>query len=254
MRALIALCLVAAVSAGSSGYNYRAGSTVDIGSAASDGIGSIANIGSSGSSGSIGNIGSIGSATSPGLVSVSRGLGGPVSYDAKPQAGVHKEFFSFHANEADFEDPDAARKIAASLKKSVRVIFIKAPENRGYENAVLALAKQAAEQQTAIYLLHRQPDLNDLANKFNAIRQNSNAKPEVHFVKYRTQEDALNAQKAIQSQYDSLGGTSQNINGGIANALNFASRSTAPVSAGKPQEPDVNYLPSSILRRLRLKK
>ncbi|XP_034485814.1 uncharacterized protein LOC117790468 [Drosophila innubila] len=231
MRALIALCLVAAVSAGRLGYNYRPGSTGDIGSIGTDGIGS--------------GIG-------PG--SVSHALGGPVSYDAAPQAGVHKEFFSFRANEADFEDPDAARKIAASVSKNVRVIFIKGPENRGYENAVLALAKQAAEQQTAIYLLHRQPDLNDLANKFNAVRQNANSKPEVHFVKYRTQDDAINAQKAIQSQYDSLGGTSQNINGGVANALNFASRSAAPVHAGRAQEPDSNYLPSSILRRLRLKK
>lgn len=242
MRALIALCLVAAVSAGRLGYNYNPGST-----------GNIGNIGSAASE-NIASIGNIGSASAPGLVSVSRGLGGPVSYHATPQSGVHKEFFSFHANEADFEDPDAARKIAASLQKSVRVIFIKAPENRGFENAVLALAKQAAEQQTAIYLLHRQPDLNELANKFNAIRQNSNAKPEVHFVKYRTQEDAINAQKAIQSQYDSLGGTSQNINGGVANALNFASRSSAPIGAGQAKEPDANYLPSSILKRLRLKK
>jgi len=232
MRALIALCLVATVSAGRLGYNYRPGSTGDIGSS--------------------GGIGGIGNGIGHG--SVSHALGGPVSYDATPQAGVHKEFFSFHANEADFEDPDAARKIAASVQKNVRVIFIKGPENRGYENAVLALAKQAAEQQTAIYLLHRQPDLNDLANKFNAVRQNANNKPEVHFVKYRTQDDAINAQKAIQSQYDSLGGSSQNINGGVANALNFASRSAAPVHAGHVQEPDSNYLPSSILRRLRLKK
>ncbi|EDW58663.1 uncharacterized protein TwdlP [Drosophila virilis] len=226
MRVLIVLCLAAAASAGRLGYNYRPGSTA----VATDGIGSSGKIGTS------------------------AGLGGPVSYNAAPQAGIHKEFFSFHANEADFEDPDAARKIAAAVKKSVRVIFIKAPENRGYENALLALAKQAAEQQTAIYLLHRQPDLNELANKFNAVRQNANAKPEVHFVKYRTPEDAANAQKAIQSQYDSLGGTSQNINGGVANALNFASRSSAPaVSAGQIQEPESNYLPSSILRRLRHK-
>ncbi|EDV92642.1 uncharacterized protein LOC6563122 [Drosophila grimshawi] len=222
MRALIALCFVAAVSAGRLGYNYRPSSPA----VATNGIGS--------SSSGIGS-----------------SLGGPVSYKAAPQAGIHKEFYSFHANEADFEDPDAANKIAAAVKKSIRVIFIKAPENRGYENAVLALAKKAAEQQTAIYLLHRQPDLNELANKFNAVRQNANNKPEVHFVKYRTPEDAANAQKAIQSQYDSLGGSSQSINGGVANALNFASRSSAPVSSGHVQQPDSNYLPSSILRRLR---
>ncbi|ALC46141.1 TwdlP, partial [Drosophila busckii] len=225
MRVLIALCLVAAVSAGRLGYNY--------------------NLGSSGST----IIGS--SAAGPVLGEAVRAVAGPVSYQVSPQSGVHKEFFSFHANEADFEDPDAARKIASAISKRVRVIFIKAPENRGYENAVLALAKQAAEQQTAIYLLHRQPDISELAQKFNAVRNSVNNKPEVHFVKYRTPEDAANAQRAIQSQYDSLGGSSQNINGGVADALNFASRSQAPVAAGQPQVPDTNYLPSSILGRLR---
>ncbi|EDW84111.1 uncharacterized protein Dwil_GK13964 [Drosophila willistoni] len=222
MRALIVLCLVAAVSAGRLGYNYQQGSTSTGGVISGGGGG--------------------------GRVS---GLGAPVSYNAAPQAEVQKEFYTFYANEDDFDDPEAQRKIAAAVKKSVRVIFIKSPENRGYENAVLALAKQAAEQQTAIYVLHKQTDINELANKFNAVRQNANSKPEVHFVKYRTPEDAVNAQKAIQSQYDNLGGTSQNINGGVANALNFASRGPAPVRAGQPQVPNSDYLPASIIRRLR---
>ncbi|KAH8374209.1 hypothetical protein KR009_005212, partial [Drosophila setifemur] len=86
----------------------------------------------------------------------------------------------------------------------------------------------------------------------------ANKKPEVHFVKYRTPEDAANAQKAIQSQYDQLGGTSQSINGGVANAINFASHGSAPArSAPAPaavhqaQVPEANYLPASILNRLR---
>ncbi|BFF92117.1 uncharacterized protein DMAD_10246 [Drosophila madeirensis] len=233
MRAFIILCLVAAASAGRlSGYNYGQGTT-------------------DGNIGAIGSIGGIGGIGGGNIVGVSKGLGGPVSYNAAPQAGVTKEFYSFYANEADFEDPDAQRKIAASLKKSVRVIFIKGPENRGYENAVLALAKQAAEQKTAIYVLHKQTDINELANKFNAVRQNANQKPEVHFVKYRTPEDAANAQRAIQSQYDNLGGSSQSINGGVAKALNFASRSPAPVRAGQVQAPNSDYLPASIINRLR---
>ncbi|XP_030370961.1 uncharacterized protein LOC115621447 [Scaptodrosophila lebanonensis] len=242
MHAFIVLCLVAAVSAGRLGYNYNPGSIGNTGIIGGGSIGSTGSIGSVGSVGSIGG-GSIGSG----------GLAGPVSYNAAPQVQYDKEFYSFYANDDDFDDKDAARKIAASLKKSVRVIFIKSPENRGYENAVLALAKQAAEQQTAIYVLHKQHDLNELANKFNAVRNNNSKKPEVHFVKYRTPEDAANAQRAIQSQYDSLGGTSQSINGGVANALNFASRSPAPVQIGQPQVPDANYLPASILRRLRLR-
>ncbi|XP_023165806.2 uncharacterized protein LOC111596013 [Drosophila hydei] len=173
-----------------------------------------------------------------------------------PSGGLNKEFYTFEANEDDFNDPAASNRIANNANRGLRVIFIKGPENRGLENAALALAKQAAEQQTAIYVLNKQTDIGDLANKFNAVRQNSNARPEVHFVKYRTPEDAVNAQRAIQSQYDSLGGTSQNINGGIAPAINFASRgSTGPstVNYGSPSVPNSSYLPANILKRLRLR-
>ncbi|KAH8294913.1 hypothetical protein KR018_004287 [Drosophila ironensis] len=229
MRVLVVLCLVAAASAGrltaSSGYNYNQGSTTSIGGVSSAG-------------------GSVGGG----------GLAGPVSYSVAPQSQVHKEYYTFYANDDEFEDKDALRKALASVKKSVRVIFIKSPENRGYENAVLALAKQAAQQQTAIYVLHKQTDINELAQKFNAVRQNANKKPEVHFVKYRTPEDAANAQKAIQSQYDQLGGTSQSINGGVANAINFASRGAAPATRASQSPapvPEANYLPASILNRLR---
>ncbi|KAH8341776.1 hypothetical protein KR067_005635, partial [Drosophila pandora] len=77
---------------------------------------------------------------------------------------------------------------------------------------------------------------------------NNNNKPEVHFVKYRTQEDAANAQRAIQSQYDQLGGSSQAHNGGVAPVLNFAS--AAPVRQAAAQSPDNSYLPSSVFRRV----
>ncbi|XP_043655072.1 uncharacterized protein LOC122621306 [Drosophila teissieri] len=219
MRALIILSIVAAASAGSlSGYNYGQGATSSI----------------------------VGGGVSPVAA-----LAGPVSYSAAPQSSVHKEFYSFYANDDDFEDKGALQRALASVKKNVRVIFIKSPENRGYENAVLALAKQAAQQQTAIYVLHKQTDINELAQKFNAVRQNANKKPEVHFVKYRTPEDAANAQRAIQSQYDQLGGSSQSINGGVANAINFASQGAAPARATPQQVPQSNYLPANILSRLR---
>ncbi|KAM8704824.1 hypothetical protein ACLKA7_009303 [Drosophila subpalustris] len=173
-----------------------------------------------------------------------------------PSAGVNKEFYTFEADENDFYDPAASERVANSVNKGLRVVFIKGPENRGLENAALALAKQAAEQQTAIYVLNKQADIGDLANKLNAIRNNNNNKPEVHFVKYRTPEDAANAQRAIQSQYDSLGGSTQNFNGGIAPAINFASRS--PVSSGHgnhgaASSPSASYLPANILRRLRIR-
>ncbi|KAH8294912.1 hypothetical protein KR018_004284 [Drosophila ironensis] len=185
---------------------------------------------------------------------------------AAPQAELQKEFFTYTADEGDFYDPAASDQVSAALNKALRVVFIKGPENKGLENAALALAKQAAQQETAIYVLNKQADIGDLASKLNAIRNNNNNKPEVHFVKYRTQEDAQNAQRAIQSQYDQLGGSSQSHDGGVASALNFASQAapaaapvaapafaaTAPISSYvPPATPGSSYLPANILRRLR---
>uniref|UniRef100_A0A6P4ELJ2 Uncharacterized protein LOC108043302 n=1 Tax=Drosophila rhopaloa TaxID=1041015 RepID=A0A6P4ELJ2_DRORH len=193
---------------------------------------------------------------------------------AAPQAELQKEFFTYSADEGDFYDPAASDQVSNAVNKALRVVFIKGPENRGLEDAALALAKQAAQQETAIYVLNKQADIGDLANKLNAIRNNNNNKPEVHFVKYRTPEDAANAQRAIQGQYDQLGGSSQAQDGGVASTLNFASQpapvhaassqapsqflpaaqpeATAPISSYvPPATPGSSYLPANILRRLR---
>ncbi|XP_073818517.1 uncharacterized protein [Musca autumnalis] len=181
-----------------------------------------------------------------------------------PQSStLEKEFFTYTANDADFNDGASSNQYNRVAKQGLRVIFIKGPENNGLEDAVLGLAKKAAEQRTAIYVLNKQPDIAGLADKFNNINNNINHKPEVHFVKYRTAEDAANAQRAIQSQYDSLGGTSQSFNGGVASALNFASQGSYSGAASAPASSYVapasgaslsqNYLPAALLRRLRHK-
>uniref|UniRef100_A0A1I8Q9L1 DUF243 domain-containing protein n=1 Tax=Stomoxys calcitrans TaxID=35570 RepID=A0A1I8Q9L1_STOCA len=175
-------------------------------------------------------------------------VGGSDGGSYAPQGGVlEKEFFTFTADDSEFNDPHSANELANSVKQGLRVVFIKGPESSGLENAALALAKQAANQQTAIYVLNKQTDIGDLANKLNSVNSASNNKPEVHFVKYRTPEDAANAQRAIQGQYDSLGGKTQSINGGVAPVLNFASQ--APAARGPaPAAPGASYLPASIFR------
>ncbi|EDV53528.1 glycine, alanine and asparagine-rich protein [Drosophila erecta] len=282
MRAFVVLCLVAIASADKLGYNYKpvghsssglsfapgSGGSLSLGGGGGSlGLGGGSSFGSlDGGLGGFGGLGGgsidlgssgLGSGLGSGLVSSglgsdlgSAGLSAPVSYSAPaPAAELQKEFFTFTANEQDFDEPQALERVAGSVNKGLRVVFIKGPENRGLENAALALAKQAAQQETAIYVLNKQADIGDLAQKLNAIRSNSNNKPEVHFVKYRTPEDAANAQRAIQSQYDQLGGSSQSHNGGVAPALNFAS--AGPVRQAAAHIPENSYLPSSVLRRLR---
>ncbi|KAH8359319.1 hypothetical protein KR093_005742 [Drosophila rubida] len=157
---------------------------------------------------------------------------------AAAQPELQKEFFTYTADEEEFQDPAASEKVSSSLNKALRVVFVKGPDNSGLEQAALALAKQASQQETAIYVLNKQADINDLANKLNDIRrassESTNNKPEVHFVKYRTPEDAANAQRAIQSQYDQLGGASSHQDGGVASSLNFASSAPAPSVAAAP--------------------
>ncbi|XP_016931367.4 harpin HrpN [Drosophila suzukii] len=281
MRAFIVMCLVAVACADKLGYNYQPVGHSSSGLSFAPGSGSIGggSIGSIGGGvigsiggGSIGSIGggslggSLGGGSLGGSIASGAGLGSigggsigsigggealsaPVSYSAPaPVAELEKEFFTFTANEQDFDEPQQLEKVSSALNKALRVVFIKGPENKGLENAALALAKQAAQQETAIYVLNKQADIGDLANKLNAIRSNNNNKPEVHFVKYRTPEDAANAQRAIQGQYDQLGGSSQAHNGGVAPVLNFAS--AGPVRQAAAQSPDNSYLPSSVFRRV----
>ncbi|XP_034486546.1 keratin, type II cytoskeletal 1-like [Drosophila innubila] len=282
MRAFIVMCLVAVACADKLGYNYQPvghsnsglsfapgsgvtgglnGGSGGLTGGSLDGLSGLGGLGGGdlGSGLTSGNIGgghigggNIGGGSGLGNLGGLGGIGGsldaPVSYNAPaPSAELEKEFFTFTANEQDFDEPQSLEKVSSSLNKALRVVFIKGPENRGLENAALALAKQAAQQETAIYVLNKQADIGDLANKLNAIRSNTNNKPEVHFVKYRTPEDAANAQRAIQGQYDQLGGSSQAHDGGVAPALNFASQ--GPVRQATAQSPDNSYLPTSIFRR-----
>ncbi|XP_039970432.1 uncharacterized protein LOC126759437 [Bactrocera neohumeralis] len=171
-------------------------------------------------------------------------LSGP-SYSAPaPVPELNKEFFSYTAPEHEFNDAGDAGDIANALKKNVRVIFVKGPQNSALENAaVQLLAKNAVEERTAIYVLNKQADIGDLANKLNSVDHRNAYKPEVHFVKYRTPADAENAKQAIQSQYDDLGGNTSSYSGGVAPVLDFASKPAAPAAQQPIGSVDGAYLP-----------
>ncbi|XP_073818631.1 uncharacterized protein [Musca autumnalis] len=248
MRAFIVLCLVAGAFAQ---YNYNAGS---------DSVGAASNdapffdvLKEPDTAGVVSAAGPSFDVPAPQYTG-NQGVLSSTSNVAPVQSGIEKEFFTFTANDADFTEPASSNQLANAVKQGLRVIFIKGPESSGLEDAALALAKHAAQQETAIYVLNKQADLSDLANKLSNLNDNANHKPEVHFVKYRTAEDAANAQKAIQDQYNSLGGTSQHFNGGVAPSLNFASQ--APIApapaASSPAATSATYLPASIFRRFRL--
>lgn len=159
----------------------------------------------------------------------------------------NKEFFTYTAPEEDFADREATQHIANMLKRNLRVLFIKSPEHQGLTNAALQLAKQSSEQRTAIYVLTKQADVGELAQRLQQENQSQAHKPEVHFVKYRTSEDAVRAQQLIQQQFDALGGSSRSSDEGVAPVLDFSS---APVGSegqvqAQPASGGAKYLPAA---------
>ncbi|EDV53524.1 uncharacterized protein LOC6555404 [Drosophila erecta] len=262
MRAFILLCLFAvSCSADKLGYNYQPVAHADEGLSFLPGGGQV-----------------IGELPSQVVLPVHSGeavLSQPI--DASIQAPVapqiaplveefQKEFYSYAAPEEQYDEGASNQQIANSLKKNLRVVFIRTPENQGFERAALQLAKQSAQQETAIYVLTKQSDVSNLAKQLNALKSSSTNKPEVHFVKYRTPEDAANAQLAIQNQYNQLPGVSRISNEGRAPVLNFASAAAQPAAISAPAAPAApssEYLPANVvagqdylppnLRRFRLK-
>ncbi|XP_053970132.1 uncharacterized protein LOC128871954 [Anastrepha ludens] len=255
MRTFIVLALFAVVRADVGGYNYgpAVGSFPSAGGSLGGHGGSVGGDANLGGPIGGGNIGSLGGPLSGGGIG---DFGSPVSGPAVVGHGAHapaqpvlqKEFFTYTAPEADFDDGKSLGNLASGLKKNLRVIFIKGPENNGLSDAALQLAKNFGEERTAIYVLQKQNDVSGLAQQLqNLNRQNAN-KPEVHFVKYRTPEDAAHAQHAIQQQYNDLGGNSVSHDGGVAPVLNYASQAPAAPAAPSnqyipPAEPSKTYIP-----------
>ncbi|XP_034488372.1 AF4/FMR2 family member lilli [Drosophila innubila] len=161
----------------------------------------------------------------------------------------NKEFFTYSAPEEEFADPEATQNIANMLKRNLRVLFIKSPEHQGLTNAALQLAKQSSEQRTAIYVLTKQADVGELAQRLQHENQSQAHKPEVHFVKYRTPEDAVRAQQLIQQQFDALGGSSRSSNEGVAPVLDFSSAPNAADVGGAQSQAHAasgaKYLPAA---------
>ncbi|XP_017131117.1 uncharacterized protein LOC108148581 [Drosophila elegans] len=117
-------------------------------------------------------------------------------------ADFHKHFYAFEAPYDSAEEADLVEtKLASLTEKNLQVVFIKAPENKAVVGALSALAKQTSEDKTAIYVLNKQTDAHELASEIAALKAHHKHKPQVHFVKYRTEAEAAQAQQYIQAQY-----------------------------------------------------
>ncbi|XP_067639234.1 uncharacterized protein [Eurosta solidaginis] len=128
---------------------------------------------------------------------------------------ISKQFFLVSAAEEDPEEPTQRTKhiIIGRPQKNYRVVFIKAPTS---DNSNLKFTAEYApqEEKTVIYVLSKKSndlDIDEIATP----APTKPSKPEIFFIKYKTPEEAKAAQKEIQEQYDSLGGTSEFSDDGV---------------------------------------
>ncbi|KAH8354553.1 hypothetical protein KR084_007813, partial [Drosophila pseudotakahashii] len=138
----------------------------------------------------------------------------------------------------------------APPRKHYRIVFIKAP-TPSVTKAALRIKQAPVEEKTIIYVLTKKPDPLDLQTAIEEIAPKQPSKPEVFFIKYKTQEEAAHAQRTIQAQYDQLGGTSQVSDEGVAPVTSVIgvldNQGTNGVSSGKYTGALVNnYLPANL--------
>lgn len=130
------------------------------------------------------------------------------------QAIVSKRFFIHSAPEDVDEDYKEKHITVGVPKKNYNVVFIKSPAKSNKKTAI-KISPAPNEEKTVIYVLSKKTDASDIQAEV-VEHPTTTAKPEVFFIKYKTNEEANHAQEQIQAQYDALGGTSQVTDEGVA--------------------------------------
>ncbi|XP_060648712.1 GATA zinc finger domain-containing protein 10 [Drosophila nasuta] len=127
---------------------------------------------------------------------------------------VSKRFF-IHSAPEDVDEEYKERHITVGVpKRNYNVVFIKSPQ-RSNKKTSIKISPAINEDKTVIYVLSKKADSSDV--QAEVVEQaSSTSKPEVFFIKYKTNEEAAHAQQQIQAQYDALGGSSQLTDEGVA--------------------------------------
>lgn len=111
---------------------------------------------------------------------------------------VHKQFITVSAPE-DHESLEKTKHfVIGRPQKNYRVVFIKAPSSSS-ANVKLSAEYAPQEEKTVIYVLSKKDsslEVNDIATPAPTVP----AKPEVFFIKYKTEEEAHHAQQQIQGK------------------------------------------------------
>jgi len=113
-----------------------------------------------------------------------------------PEPIIRKQFYLISAPEDQSNNVKAKHLVLGRPQKNYRVVFIKAPASDS-ANVRYSAEYAPQEEKTVIYVLSKKDnELN--ADDIATPAPSQPSKPEVFFIKYKTDEEAQHAQKEIQ--------------------------------------------------------
>ncbi|XP_075155605.1 uncharacterized protein LOC142228966 [Haematobia irritans] len=211
MRIFLTLCSLLAFALAKPQYNYGGSSFGGGPSRGFGGSGSISFPSSSASSFNGGSsFGLLGGKTFESNPSINNGD----SFQGFESTLVHKQFITVSGPEDNDNLERTKHLVIGRPQTNYRVVFIKAPSS---SNANVQLTAEYApnEEKTVIYVLSKKDnnlEISDIATPEPTVP----SKPEVFFIKYKTEEEAQHAQHQIQAEYDRIEGSSEHTDAGIA--------------------------------------
>ncbi|XP_073816505.1 uncharacterized protein [Musca autumnalis] len=133
-------------------------------------------------------------------------------YGAQPL--ITKRLFIHSAPEEHGVDVQQHDIAVGTPRKNYNVVFVKAPVEK-QQKVKIRVTPAVNEEKTAVYVLSKKADA-PIVETLVQEPVTTTSKPEVAFIKYRTNEEAEHVQHHIQAEYDRLGGTTSVSDEGIS--------------------------------------
>lgn len=138
-------------------------------------------------------------------------------YQNQPQAPIVTKHYYVHAAPEEPEENQGPKFVHVGRpQKNYKIIFIKAP-SYGLNSQVIPIVPQN-EEKTIVYVLSKKPEFNQ-AISLPPAPVTEPSKPEVFFIKYKTDQEAQDAQQKIQNSYDTAQEGSAPADGFVGTAI-----------------------------------
>lgn len=158
---------------------------------------------------------------------------------AGSQAAIVQKHIYVHVPPPEQEEIRAQRPIpVAPAQKHYKIIFIKAPSPPSYQAPIIPVQPQN-EEKTLVYVLVKKPEeQQELVIPTAAPTQPS--KPEVYFIKYKTQKESSGGYASGGGSFASSGGDASGLDlGGSGSGFSSGGADFGPA----PQNPQSSYGP-----------